>query len=392
MTWDSTKVANGAHTLTATARDAFGKSHHRDGHGHRPTPTPVAPTVSLNAPAANADASGQPALGGRRRRTTGGGVTQVQLKVDGTASGEPVLARRRWPRAPSRPPGRRPNFLNGKHTLRAVARDVAGNETVSDPVTVTVDNPAATPPDSLPPQTPGPADRLGRRRRWHDRGRRARRQPDHGGEPRPGADRREAVARELPQGQVDDDQLPPQRGGQGGALVRAQSCADGGCAAAASSRPRARGPTARATRWRSVRGKLPGAAARCSAGAFRGRALALGRYRITLRGDRRHGQALGPPPGRASRCWTAPRGRRRGRCSRPRSAGSSLAGTDTLPYSWYVESEVLARERERLFGRRLAVRRTHRVSSPSRAPTSRCELATCRWSSCATARARCARS
>jgi phenylpropionate dioxygenase-like ring-hydroxylating dioxygenase large terminal subunit len=35
----------------------------------------------------------------------------------------------------------------------------------------------------------------------------------------------------------------------------------------------------------------------------------------------------------------------------PCSPGSRLPGTETLPYSWYVDGEVLARERERLFAR-----------------------------------------
>ena len=62
----------------------------------------------------------------------------------------------------------------------------------------------------------------------------------------------------------------------------------------------------------------------------------------------------------------------------------------TLPYRDYTDPDVLARERERLFRAGVELRRPHRLPTP--APTSRAASPRCRWWSCATGRASCARS
>ena len=65
--------------------------------------------------------------------------------------------------------------------------------------------------------------------------------------------------------------------------------------------------------------------------------------------------------------------------------------TQTLPYRWYTDPDVLARERERLFAPAWQYA-GHRGGSRSRARTSPAARATSRSSSCATATASCARS
>src|SRR4030095_9010809 len=87
VTWDSTGAANGAHTLTAVARDAAGNT---------TTSTPVsitvhnadtnAPTVSITAPASGATVSGA-AVAVSAAAADNVGVAGVQFKLDGANLG-----------------------------------------------------------------------------------------------------------------------------------------------------------------------------------------------------------------------------------------------------------------------------------------------------------------
>ena len=86
MSWNTTKAANGSHTLTAVARDAAGNT---------TTSTAVsvtvnnadttAPTVSVTAPASGATVSGTVTLSATASDNVG--VAGVQFKVDGTNAG-----------------------------------------------------------------------------------------------------------------------------------------------------------------------------------------------------------------------------------------------------------------------------------------------------------------
>lgn len=96
----------------------------------------TAPTVELTTPAAGATVAGSVTLTADAADQVG--VASVRFRVDGADIGQPdttVPYSTSW------------NTLagpDGPRTLTAVARDAAGNQTVSDPVTVTVENGVAT--------------------------------------------------------------------------------------------------------------------------------------------------------------------------------------------------------------------------------------------------------
>ena len=89
VTWDTTAVANGTHTLTAVARDAAGniddvRDRQRDASQRGPDTT--APTVSVTAPAAGATVSGAAVAVSARRRPTTSASAGVQFRLDGTTN------------------------------------------------------------------------------------------------------------------------------------------------------------------------------------------------------------------------------------------------------------------------------------------------------------------
>jgi hypothetical protein len=140
--WDTTTVANGAHTLSATVTDSAGMS------GTATLTVNVnnvaaTPTVTFTAPAANATVTGttnvtvSASTGGTLSAATTSAATTYNygLKVDGTAIA-----------------GTGPSFswdttkvANGTHTLTATATDGTG-ATGTATQTVTVSNAATTPP------------------------------------------------------------------------------------------------------------------------------------------------------------------------------------------------------------------------------------------------------
>src|SRR5206468_3792455 len=138
QTWNTTTVANGTHTLTAVARDAAGN-----------TTTSTAGTVTVN----NADTTAPtvtmtaPATGARVAGTAGTitatatdniGVVGVQFRVDGANLGAEDTA------SPYSLAWNTTATANGAHTVTAVARDAAGNTTISAASTVTVSNVASS--------------------------------------------------------------------------------------------------------------------------------------------------------------------------------------------------------------------------------------------------------
>jgi hypothetical protein len=103
--------------------------------------TPVAdnvdPTVNITSPTAGASVSGTITVSANADDNIG--VTGVQFRVDGANLGSQDTT------APYSSSWNTATMPNGAHTLTAIARDAAGNQATSDPVSVTVNN-AAPPP------------------------------------------------------------------------------------------------------------------------------------------------------------------------------------------------------------------------------------------------------
>jgi hypothetical protein len=143
INWNTTSVANGNHLLTAVARDAA---------GNQTTSVAVSlmvnngpadvtpPSVSLTAPAAGATLSGSVTVSATASDNVG--VVGVQFQVDGANLGLEDTT------SPYTVSWNTALIANGTHTLTAVARDVAGNQTTSAGILVTVNN---TIPDTIAP-------------------------------------------------------------------------------------------------------------------------------------------------------------------------------------------------------------------------------------------------
>jgi hypothetical protein len=133
VNWSTTTVSNGSHTLTAVARDTSGNTTTSAAvvvtvQNSDTTP----PTVSMTAPAGGATVSGTVTLSATASDNIG--VVGVQFRLDGVDVGaEDTNApyNRNWDTT---------TVANGSHTLTAVARDAAGNTTISAAVVVTVSN------------------------------------------------------------------------------------------------------------------------------------------------------------------------------------------------------------------------------------------------------------
>ncbi len=149
VSWNTLTAANGTHTLTAVARDAAGNTTTATSVTVTVNnPDTTAPTISLTAPGPGWTVGGMVSVAAAA--TDDVGVAGVQFRLDGVNLGAEDTASP-WTVAW--------NTLlvgNGSHTLTAVARDVAGNTTMSSPVTVTVANPDTTAPTvSLTAPAPG---------------------------------------------------------------------------------------------------------------------------------------------------------------------------------------------------------------------------------------------
>jgi hypothetical protein len=130
VSWNTTGVANGSHTLSAIARDAA---------GNKTTSTATVtvsndttpPTVSITAPATGATVAGTITVSATASDNVG--VAGVQFQVDGTNLGAEDTA------SPYSTSWNTNSASNGTHTLSAIARDAAGNKSTAT-VTVTVSN------------------------------------------------------------------------------------------------------------------------------------------------------------------------------------------------------------------------------------------------------------
>jgi hypothetical protein len=96
------------------------------------------PTASITAPAAGATVSGTVTVTATASDNVG--VVGVQFKLDGAVLGAEDLTS-----SPYTVSWNSTTATNGSHTLTAVSRDAAGNQTTSTAVTVTVSNVSSTP-------------------------------------------------------------------------------------------------------------------------------------------------------------------------------------------------------------------------------------------------------
>jgi len=129
--WSTTGSANGSHTLTAVARDAAGNTT-TSAAVTVTVPDTVSPTVSINTPSNGATVSGTTAVSATASDNIG--VVGVQFKLDGANLGAEDTT------SPYSTSWNTTSSSNGSHTLTAVARDAAGNQTTSAVVSVTVNN------------------------------------------------------------------------------------------------------------------------------------------------------------------------------------------------------------------------------------------------------------
>lgn len=112
----------------------------------------TAPTVAMTQPSNGATVSGSVTLAANA--TDNVGVTGVRFQVDGQDVGAEVTS------APWTLSWNSAQVTNGQHSVRAIARDAAGNTATSSAVTVTVSNQAA-PPDTDVSTAQGFADSIG---------------------------------------------------------------------------------------------------------------------------------------------------------------------------------------------------------------------------------------
>ena len=125
ISWNTTTVANGSHSLTAVARDAAGNLQTSSTVTitvNNADTTP--PTVSLTAPASGSTVSGASITVSASASDTVG-VAGVQFLLDGVALGAEDTS------APYPISWDITSVTNGTHTLAATARDAAGNQTTS---------------------------------------------------------------------------------------------------------------------------------------------------------------------------------------------------------------------------------------------------------------------
>jgi hypothetical protein len=128
LSWDTATASDGAHTLTAVARDAAGNT--ATSASVAVVVDNTAPTVTISAPAAGTTVAGATTLGASA--SVGVGGAGVSFRLDGAPLGaEDATAPYTldWDSTP---------VAAGSHVLSAVARDAAGNASTSAAVTVVV--------------------------------------------------------------------------------------------------------------------------------------------------------------------------------------------------------------------------------------------------------------
>jgi len=137
LQWDSTRTANGSHTITALARDAAGNQAASSPFSVTVSNVPdsTAPTVALPAPADGSTVSGTVAVNATASDDVG--VVGVQFLLDGDPLGAEDTT------SPYSLNWNTNTTTNGPHVLSAIARDGAGNTANAANVSVNVDDGSA---------------------------------------------------------------------------------------------------------------------------------------------------------------------------------------------------------------------------------------------------------
>ncbi len=133
VTWDSTGVADGAHVLTAVARDTSSNYATSTITVMVNNADATAPTVSMTAPSNGATTIGA-AVTISATASDNVAVAGVQFQLDAANLGVEDTT------APFGLSWDSTAVADGAHTLRAIARDAAGNYATSSAISVTVDN------------------------------------------------------------------------------------------------------------------------------------------------------------------------------------------------------------------------------------------------------------
>jgi hypothetical protein len=137
VSWNTTAIADGSHTLSAVAWDTSGNRSVAPDPTVAVTVDNTAPTVSITAPTGGSTVSGTTAMTATASDNVG--VVSVQLQIDGANLGSAITA------TPYTVNWNTTTVGNGVHQLTAVAKDAAGNTTTSAVTTVTVNNSANDP-------------------------------------------------------------------------------------------------------------------------------------------------------------------------------------------------------------------------------------------------------
>ncbi len=143
ISWNTTTIVDGSHTLTARARDAAGNittSTQVVVTVQNNPPDIQAPTVSMTAPAAGTISG---TINVTANASDNVGVVGVQFLLNGSNLGTEDLA------SPYSISWNTTTVSNGTYTLTARARDAAGNTTTSTGVIVTVNNDILAPTVSI---------------------------------------------------------------------------------------------------------------------------------------------------------------------------------------------------------------------------------------------------
>ncbi|HMC67753.1 MAG TPA: Ig-like domain-containing protein, partial [Mycobacteriales bacterium] len=135
ISWDTRTTTNASHTLTAVARDLIGIEYTSDAVTVTVFNDKTPPTVAITSPSSGAFVKGTITISASAFDNIG--VAGVRFFVDGGPIGVEDTS------APYTVAWNTASVADGSHTLTAVARDAAGNTTISAAVSVTVDK---TPP------------------------------------------------------------------------------------------------------------------------------------------------------------------------------------------------------------------------------------------------------
>jgi hypothetical protein len=133
MSWNSTTVTNGTHTLTAEPAQDGASCTGASSDPVEFTVTNEAPTVRVTKPANRAVLSRTVAVGAGATAASGSHISSVSFQIDGRTIGTDT-------QSPFSVPVRTTSLSNGRHQLAARATDNFGLVTTSAPITVTIKN------------------------------------------------------------------------------------------------------------------------------------------------------------------------------------------------------------------------------------------------------------